>query len=169
MRKPMSRMPLPLQRLWADDRGLNVFLTVLALIIFVLFPLAGQSLLSRFLVDLVLSLLLVSGAVATSQNRMWQALIVTLVVVGSAMHWIGVYVPSYQHPALEALFIMACFACFIAVMLRQVFRPGPITMHRVRGAVAVYLLLSLIWAFGYRLVLLSVFIIFSQWSCASKT
>src|SRR5262249_16431504 len=30
--------------------------------------------------------------------------------------------------------------------------PGPITMHRARGAIAVYLLLGLIWAFGYRLV-----------------
>jgi hypothetical protein len=38
------------------------------------------------------------------------------------------------------------------VVLVQVFREGPITAHRIRGAVAVYLLLGLGWAFAYRLV-----------------
>jgi hypothetical protein len=150
--EPMSRMLLPLQRFWADDRGLSVFLTILALVTFVVFPLEGLGLLGRFLVDLVLSLMLVSGVVATSRNQIWQALIIILVVVGLTTHWIGAYVPSYEHPALDALLIMACLACFVAVTLKQVFRPGPITMHRVRGAVAVYLLLSLMWAYGYRLV-----------------
>jgi hypothetical protein len=96
-------MCLPLQRFWADDRGLSAFLTILALVTFVVFPLAGLGLLGRFLVDLVLSLMLVSGAVATSQNRIWQALIIILVVVGLTTHWIGAYVPSYEHPALDAL------------------------------------------------------------------
>jgi Ion channel len=150
--EPMSRMRLPLQRFWTDDRGLSLFLTILALITFVVFPLAGLSMLGRFLVNLVLSLMLVSCAVATSQSRLWQALIITLVVVASAIHWLGEYGPSYEHPALETLLLMACLACFVAMLLRQVFRPGPITMHRVRGAIAVYLLLSLMWAYGYRLV-----------------
>jgi voltage-gated potassium channel Kch len=34
----------------------------------------------------------------------------------------------------------------------QVFREGPITMHRVLGAVGVYLLLGLAWSFAYHLI-----------------
>jgi voltage-gated potassium channel Kch len=34
----------------------------------------------------------------------------------------------------------------------QVFREGPITMHRVLGAVGVYLLLGLAWSFAYHLL-----------------
>jgi hypothetical protein len=36
----------------------------------------------------------------------------------------------------------------------EVLKKGPITLHRVQGAVAVYLLFGLIWAFAYDLVIL---------------
>ncbi|MGE5445893.1 MAG: potassium channel family protein, partial [Ignavibacteriales bacterium] len=39
-----------------------------------------------------------------------------------------------------------------AVVIHQVFREGPITMQRIIGAVVVYLLLGLMWAFAYKLV-----------------
>ena len=38
------------------------------------------------------------------------------------------------------------------LVLEHVFREGPITADRVRGAVAAYLLLGLVWTFGYILV-----------------
>ena len=37
-------------------------------------------------------------------------------------------------------------------MLRQVLRAGSITWHRVEGAIAVYLLMGLLWAFAYDIV-----------------
>jgi voltage-gated potassium channel Kch len=37
-------------------------------------------------------------------------------------------------------------------VLYRVLRKGPITSHRVQGAVAVYLMLGLIWAMAYSLV-----------------
>jgi hypothetical protein len=40
----------------------------------------------------------------------------------------------------------------IALILRQVFRAGPITPHRVQGAIAIYLLLGIFWAVLYEMV-----------------
>jgi Ion channel len=39
------------------------------------------------------------------------------------------------------------------VLMRQIFRPGPITAVRIQGAIAVYLLFGISWAYGYVIVL----------------
>ncbi|HWU39887.1 MAG TPA: potassium channel family protein, partial [Candidatus Acidoferrum sp.] len=41
---------------------------------------------------------------------------------------------------------------FLALVLRRVFQPGPVTWHRIQGAVAVYLLFGLAWAQLYECV-----------------
>jgi hypothetical protein len=38
------------------------------------------------------------------------------------------------------------------LVLVQVFRDGPVTAHRIQGAVVVYLLVGLIWAAAYEIV-----------------
>jgi hypothetical protein len=37
--------------------------------------------------------------------------------------------------------------------LRHTFRPGRVSVHRVTGGVAAYLLIGLTWAFGYKLLM----------------
>jgi len=44
-------------------------------------------------------------------------------------------------------------AILVVVTLRHTFRPGPISVHRVMGGVAAYLLIGLTWAFGYKLLM----------------
>jgi hypothetical protein len=44
-------------------------------------------------------------------------------------------------------------AILVVMTLKQTFRPGPVTVHRVMGAVAAYLLIGVTWAFGYKLLL----------------
>ena len=43
----------------------------------------------------------------------------------------------------------------LAVVIVQVFGEGPVTGHRLRGAIVVYLLLGAIWALLYQMVALS--------------
>jgi hypothetical protein len=47
-----------------------------------------------------------------------------------------------------ALFLLL----LVAVVTAQVFREGPITFHRIQGAVAIYLMLALIWGSLYQVV-----------------
>jgi hypothetical protein len=44
-------------------------------------------------------------------------------------------------------------AILVVMRLRHTFRPGPISVHRVMGGVAAYLLIGLTWAFGYKLLM----------------
>ena len=54
----------------------------------------------------------------------------------------------------DALSSALLCALLAAVVLAQVFRKGPITPQRLQGAVAVYLLVGLAWAFIYEAIAL---------------
>ena len=53
---------------------------------------------------------------------------------------------------IDALIGAVALLFFAALVLGQVLRSGPITMHRVRGAVAAYMLFGLAWAAAYQFV-----------------
>jgi hypothetical protein len=131
------------------DQSLTFFLAILILIIFVVFPLAGLGWLGKFIVDLVLSILLLSGAVATKRSRTLTILVVLLTVAGLVVHWSGVYVPKFAHPVLESVLLLSCLLAFAVITLVQVFSPGAINLHRVLGAIAAYLLIGLMWSYAY--------------------
>jgi hypothetical protein len=133
------------------DQSLTFFLAILILIIFVVFPLAGLGWLGKFIVDLVLSILLLSGAVATRHSRTLTVLVVLLTIVGLVVHWTGVYVANFGHPVLESVLLLSCLLAFALITLVQVFSPGVINLHRVLGAIAAYLLIGLLWSYAYAL------------------
>jgi hypothetical protein len=131
------------------DQSLTFFLAILILIIFVVFPLAGLGWLGKIIVDLVLSILLISGAVATTRSRTLTILVVLLTIAGLIVHWTGAYAPKFGHPILESALLLACLLAFAVITLIQVFSPGAITVHRVLGAIAAYLLIGLMWSYAY--------------------
>jgi hypothetical protein len=48
--------------------------------------------------------------------------------------------------------MLACVTGFLVIVLWQVYREGPVTGHRVMGAVAGYILLAVVFAIAYSLV-----------------
>jgi hypothetical protein len=44
-------------------------------------------------------------------------------------------------------------AILVVTTLKQTFLPGPVTVHRVMGGVAAYLLIGVAWAFAYKLLI----------------
>jgi hypothetical protein len=52
---------------------------------------------------------------------------------------------------LDGVLILICTIGFLVIVLWQVYREGPVTAHRIQGAVAGYLLLSVIFAIAYSL------------------
>ncbi len=55
-------------RFWSVDQRLTFFLACLVLIIFVILLRAGLGILGKFVVDVVLSMLMISGLIATSRS-----------------------------------------------------------------------------------------------------
>jgi hypothetical protein len=154
---PMAdkRMKLPLPGFWSQDRGLSLFLAFLVLMtIFV--PTFRASRPERVTVDFIFALMLVSGAIATIRQRVLMYLVIAAAVLELTADSIVEFDPSLIHWEWDTAVKVSGMAILLVMTLMQTFRPGPVSVHRVMGGVAAYLLIGMTWAFGYKLLLQAV-------------
>jgi hypothetical protein len=146
------RRPALLERLWQSEMGLSAMLVFLLLAIFVVAPLVASKAAERFWFDISFALLLFSGVVFVSRKGMHGAATFVLVIATLALRWAENSSSSRAVSIASHILSILCLALFAAIVLRQVFREGPITSQRIQGAIAVYLLLGVIWMVAYDLV-----------------
>jgi hypothetical protein len=139
-----------LVRFWKSDAGLSVFLGLLCLHVFVLPALIPHARADSLAGNAAFAVVLVSGVLALSERgRAWRLLMATAVVsVGVVLASPALAVPAPVIQSAE----LACFILLLVVVLGQTFRAGPVTRHRILGAVGGYLLFGLAWAEAYELV-----------------
>ena len=141
----------PLLPFWLEDRGLSVFLGFLVLItIFV--PMFRLSRLGRIGIDLIFALMLFSGAIATIRNKILMYLIVGVTILEFTADLIVEFNPSLGHWGLDTALKIFGMAILVVMTLTHTLRPGPVSVHRVMGGVAAYLLIGVTWAFAYKVV-----------------
>jgi hypothetical protein len=99
------------------------------------------------------ALMLFSGAVASIRNRILLYLIIALTVLEFTADLTVEFDPSFGHPGWDTALKISGLAILVVVTLKQTFRPGPVSGHRVMGGVAAYLLIGVTWAFGYKLLM----------------
>ena len=141
-----------LTRFWNEERSLTALLILLLVYMFIIVPTtrAGYSL--ELIGTTVFSLLLLAGLQAMARHRIFQVISGAFVVCA-----IGVRLARsvFGIPGLlpwDALFSILSIIGMIIVVLWQVYREGPVTGHRVRGAIAAYLLVGILFAFIYTLI-----------------
>jgi hypothetical protein len=135
-----------------EDRRLSFFLGLLVLIA-VFVPMVRLSRSGRIGLDLIFALMLFSGAIATIRHRILLYLIVALTALEFTADLIVEFNPSLGHRGWDTAVKISGMAILVVMTLKHTFRPGPISMHRVMGGVAAYLLIGLTWAFGYKLLM----------------
>jgi hypothetical protein len=149
MRKPKQPRMFPF---WVEDRGLSFFLGFLVLIaIFV--PMVHLSRSGRIGLDMVFALMLFSGAIATVRYRVLLYVIVAATALEFTADLIVEFNPLLGHLGWDTAVKISGLAILIVMTLKHTFRPGPISVHKVMGGVAAYLLIGLTWAFGYKLLM----------------
>src|SRR5882672_6254533 len=142
----------PLFPFWAQDWGLSSFLALLVLItIFV--PMVPLSRPGRIGLDLMFALMQFSGAIAIIQHRILTYLIIALALLEFTADLIVELKPSSGHLGWDSAPKICGMAILVVMTLRHTFRPGPVSVHRVMGGVAAYLLIGVTWAFGYKLLM----------------
>jgi hypothetical protein len=147
-RRPAGR----LKEFWAAEVGLSVFTGLLALQIFVVSPLANLGLFGDRSFDSAFSLLLVWGAFALHPGRILRVLVGICVGFALGLRWTMAWLPIPWIAAAGSLLAVVTLGCFAAIVLKRVFEPGPVTRHRIHGAVCAYLLFGLTWAAAYAFV-----------------
>src|SRR5437879_3310962 len=142
----------PLVPFWVEDRGLSFFLGFLVIItIFV--PMIRLSRAGRIGLDLTFAFMLFSGAIATIRQRALMYLVVVVTALEFTADLIVEFNPLLRHLDWDTALKVSGLAILIVMTLRHTFRPGPVSVHRVMGGVAAYLLIGLTWAFGYKLLM----------------
>jgi hypothetical protein len=136
-------------RFWSEERALSVFLLFLAVEMFVIGPVVRAFDLAS---DLLFSVLLVAGALTVVQHRTLQWIAGMFVLLAIAVRWAGIVFGTpglfFWNSVLSLLMMLA----FLLIVLWWVYQEGPVTGHRVRGAIAAYLLLALCFSFAYDLI-----------------
>jgi hypothetical protein len=138
--------------LWASEVGLTVFTGLLALEVFAVSPLAALGALGTGPVDVIFTLLLISGALALHPGRGLRVLVAIFVGIAVGLRWMAVWKPAPWIVGAGSLLAVVMLGCFAAIVLTRVFEAGPVTTHRITGAVCAYLLFGLMWAAAYALV-----------------
>ena len=138
---------------WLEDRHLSFFLAFLVLMtIFV--PMVGESRPGRIAIDLTFALMLLSGAIATVHKRMLICFIIVLTVLEFTADLLAEFDSSFSARGWDSALKVFCMAVLVVMTLKQTFLlPGPVSVHRVMGGIAAYLLIGVTWAFGYKLLL----------------
>jgi hypothetical protein len=146
------KRPRPFSTAWWQERGLSAMLVLLVLAIFVAMPLEVTGRLSPFLVALVLTFLMVSGVLAISGRRVVTMIVAAVAIAAMGVRWALLLSPSETLACWADALGMLVIGLLAAFLLGLVFREGPITSDRIQGAIAVYLLLGLIWTLAYQLL-----------------
>jgi Ion channel len=134
------------------EPGLTALLIIEALLIFIIIPLTGMGVLPEFVLPTMFILLVISILVVTWQSH-WAAFAVTAAVILSP---IGTFLwredPTPLTQWLSAGGRLLAITAVSVVIARAVFASGRVSIHRVQGAVVLYLNFALLFFTVYRLM-----------------
>ena len=137
---------------WNADRSLSVLLALLGVLLFVVTPLTQITGVGTALNGVVFTLLAITGTAAVTRRP---GLVTAVVLFGLArlmLDWFS-HRPLAQGLMVCDLLLRTFFVLLIAALVTvQIFRPGNFSHHRVQGAIAIYLLAALAWAYAYEML-----------------
>jgi hypothetical protein len=134
------------------DSVLPLLLAALAVLIFVASPLADLGMASRPLIGTTMIIVVLAGLLALGGRERLAAPVIGLGVTLLALQGSVIVYPNVVLGTITEFADAAFFGLLCIVLLLSVFRPGRVTVHRVLGAVAVYLLLALFFAEAFDIV-----------------
>ena len=136
---------------WQSQANLSFFLLLLVAVGFVLPSLGFGRDDTKLYSDIAFSLMLISG-VAIAWGR--RKLFLLAGFVGSAalaVRWMAFFTPTPVLQLWADEWSLAATLVIAIVLLLQVFRDGPVSLVRIQGAIAVYLLFGMGWAHAYHI------------------
>jgi hypothetical protein len=137
---------------WQSEAYLSVFLFLLIVVGFV-FPSIGleENNLPLY-ADIGFSVVLAVGATIAWADRRLFVLASLVVIVAIVVRWVAWWAPSKSLALWSVSTGLVAIFTITAVLLWQVFRPGPVTAMRIQGALAAYLCIGAGWAHAYHVV-----------------
>jgi hypothetical protein len=135
---------------WLSEEALTGLLLILIVDMFVL-PVLGPNI-GEVAVNAVFTILLFTGLATVASRGVAFVVIGVLALAAAILKWIA-HVPGLPGtPAVAAGAALGVLGLFTLLVLLRTLSPGPITRHRIEGAVAAYLLIAMTFALAYELM-----------------
>lgn len=138
---------------WTEDRSLTALLVYVIINIFLILPFsyfrAGEL---SFAV--IYSFILLSGVFAIGKTLRTKVLVLSLAVAAFATQWVSRFQPTLEIRIADNAFGLLFFLVLIIAVIRHIFREGDVNIHRIQGAVAVYLLVGVVFSRAYHIIYL---------------
>jgi hypothetical protein len=140
-----------LKKFWDRDGFLSVLLVVLAIGVFIVLPIAGGPTLG-IVRELALTAMLLSGLLVVGRENVLLRPAAVFVAGTLAVGWLA-ELGGHPFATRGSLVLnLVYLAGMTVVVLERVLRAGRVTVHRINGAVAAYLLFAVVFANAYELV-----------------
>jgi hypothetical protein len=147
----VKKQPLsPILNFWTEERSLSFMLLLLLLHFFVLTPGSFLGRAFQMVAALFLSIALLTGILAV-QRRILRRLGIVLVAGTITFRVASIFGDAPWLTVCDTIFTLLSLIALILIVFRIVSEEGPVSGHRVRGAVALYLLIAVLFAFLYGL------------------
>jgi hypothetical protein len=147
---PSAVLNTHMSEFWSGDLGLTLTTISLVVLIFVITPLREAGLPGRFVFDIIMVTLMISGSLAINQSRIATAFIVGLVLLNAAVLITGRLHPTPVLHQAGGILSTVTLLLYVRIVLLVMFRKGPVTWSRIQGGVCAYLLLGMAWASAYQ-------------------
>ena len=139
---------------WKSEANLALFLFLLVVVGFVLPSTGVEKNNLPLYADTAFSVLLLVGTAIAWEDRRLFVLTSLVSLVALVVRWATWWTPTHTLVLWSVATGLAAILTITAVLLWRVFRPGPVTVMRVQGAIAAYLCLGFAWAHAYHLAAL---------------
>ena len=138
---------------WTEDRSLTALLVYLLIDVFFLLPFmhteAGEIINAVFF-----SLILISGVFAVASETHFRIMIILLAMTTFVIQWLHLVDGSVYFQIANVISSIVFLSTLTFVVILHIFKGGQVSFHRIQGAIAVYILVGLIWANAYHIIYL---------------
>jgi hypothetical protein len=137
---------------WLRTRGMLALLLLLIVSAFVVPAVVAPGAAWRFATDVMLTLIVAIGVVAITDHRKLAVTLAALSVLVVAVRWSEWIIPTGLHPSVRDLVTICAFLVLGVAVGINVFGSGNSLKDRIFGAIVLYLLIGMVWAFAYAVV-----------------
>ena len=152
--RSVKRLLAHLSHLMPTDVSLTVLLVAFILDLFILQPIEALSGWAKYFVDMIVLVGVILSILSVVGVRAASLFLIACTVGAMMLRGIRIAVPEIGSGYLQYGFALVAFAILAWLILGLVLRTGRVTIHRVQGAVLVYLILAMMWVQAYRIIAL---------------
>jgi hypothetical protein len=125
---------------------------LLFLTAFVIPPLLTARIVMPVILQTAFWLIIVAGAFNVSSRRSIRLIALTVALLSITLRWLGPSIYGKTISEVDIFFSLVMLSIFMLLMIQNFLVTGRAWGHRIAAAVAVYLLIGLIWARLYEVV-----------------